>query len=175
MRCSINKCETLWIPLKYPVYISMNHSLLYHSSFEHRGVHIDGIMSSRVRRQAPILKVLANAHPHVCRSILKGADKDLLHCLSECAYNILQGNVHLTPNQKASLTKYKQKIRQVANKRTALKQKQKIVQTGGFLPALLAPLLTSVIAPLAGEAVKGIAKAIRKKKKHGKSNASRRS
>ena len=139
-------------------------------------MHIDGIMSSRVRRQAPILQVLAKAHPHVCQAILKGADKDLLQCLSECAYNILQGNVHLTPSQKASLTKYKQKIRQVANKRTALKQKQKIVQTGGFLPAILAPLLTSVIAPLAGEAVKGIAKAIsKKKKKHGKNNASRRS
>ena len=126
-------------------------------------------MSSRVRRQAPVLKVLGKAHPHVCQAILRGADKELLKCLSECAYNILRGNVKLTPAQKARLTKYKQKLRKVADRKTNLKQKQKLVQTGGFLPALLAPLLTSVIAPLAGEAVKGIAKAVAKKrrKKHG--------
>ena len=126
-------------------------------------------MSTRVKRQANILKALATAHPHVCHVILKGADKDLLKCLSECAYNILQGNVTLTSAQKARLTKYKQKLRKVANRKTSLKEKQKLVQTGGFLPALLAPLLTSVIAPLAGEAVKGIAKAVAKKRrrKHG--------
>ena len=131
-------------------------------------------MSSRVKRQAAILQALAKAHPHVFQAILKGADKDLILCLSECAYNILQGNVHLSPSQKTKLTKYKQKIRQVADKRTALKTKQKTLQTGGFLPALLAPLLSSVIVPLAGKAVKGIIKAI-KKKKNGKSHASRRS
>ena len=126
-------------------------------------------MSARVKRQASVLKALAKAHPHVCRVILKRADKDLLKCLSECAYNILRGNVKLKPAEKARLTKYKQKLRKVSDKKTSLKEKQKLVQTGGFLPALLAPLLTSVIAPLAGEAVKGIAKAVAKKKrkKHG--------
>ena len=126
-------------------------------------------MSARVKRQASVLKALAKAHPHICRVILKGADKDLLKCLSECAYNILRGNVKLKPAEKARLTKYKQKLRKVSDKKTSLKEKQKLVQTGGFLPALLAPLLTSVIAPLAGEAVKGIAKAVAKKKrkKHG--------
>ena len=126
-------------------------------------------MSARVKRQAPILKVLAKADPHICQAILKGAPNDLLKCLSECAYNILRGNVKLKPAEKARLTKYKQKLRKVADEKSSLKEKQKVLQTGGFLPALLAPLLTSVIAPLAGEAVKGIAKAIAKKKrkKHG--------
>lgn len=118
-----------------------------------------------MRRQAHVLHALAKGHPHVCQAILKGADKDLLQCLSECAHNVLQGNIPLSPHQKARLTKYKQKLRQVANRNTALKQKQKIVQTGGFLPALLAPLLTSVIAPLAKTAIGGIAKAIRKKRR----------
>jgi hypothetical protein len=112
-----------------------------------------------------VLQALAKGHPHVCKSILKGADKDLLQCLSECAYNVLQGNVPLTPAQKAKLTKYKQKLRQVGNRKVGLKQKHKIIQTGGFLPALLAPLLTSVIAPLASQAVKGIVKAVAKKRK----------
>lgn len=118
------------------------------------------MMSARVKKQAHLLKALAKAHPHVCHVILKGADKELLKCLSECAYNILQGNVTLTKSQKARLTKYKQKLRKVANKKTSLKEKHKLVQTGGFLPALLAPLLSSVIVPLAGEVVKGIAKSV---------------
>ena len=132
-------------------------------------------MSSRLKRQATVLQALAKSHPHVCQAILQGADKDLLQCLSECANNILRGNVNLTAAQKTQLTKYKQKLRQVADKKTALKRKQQIVQTGGFLPALLAPLIGSVIAPLAEKAVKGIVKAVQKKKRrrHGKSNESR--
>ena len=122
-------------------------------------------MSTRITRQAATLQTLANAHPHVCQAILKGANPDLLKCLSECAHNILKGNIPLSPEEKAELIKYKQKVRQVANKRIALKTKRKTLQTGGFLPALLAPLLSSVIAPLAGQAVKGIIKAVRKKKK----------
>ena len=111
-------------------------------------------MSSRVKRQAPLLHALSKSHPHVCRAILRGADKDLLQCLSECALNILRGNVHLKPAEKASLTKYKQKIRKVAGKKTSLKQKHKLVQTGGFIPALLAPLLKPLILPLATAAFK---------------------
>lgn len=122
-------------------------------------------MSTRVKRQAHVLSALAKSHPHVCKAILRGADKDLLHCLTECAYNIIRGNIPLTPTQKAQLTKYKRQLRNVANKKTGLKQKQKFVQTGGFLPALLAPLLGSVIAPLTKTVVKGISKAFKKKKK----------
>ena len=117
-------------------------------------------MSSRVKRQALILKALSQAHPHVCWAILCGADKDLLQCLSECALNVLKGNVKLTPGQKASLTKYKQKLRKLANKKVSLKEKNRIIQTGGFTPALLTPLLKLIIIPLAGKllqsAVKGM-------------------
>ena len=61
-------------------------------------------MTSRVKRQAPLLLALAKAHPHVCKAILNGIDKDLLQCLSEFALNILKGNVTLKPSEKAKLT-----------------------------------------------------------------------
>lgn len=125
-------------------------------------------MSSRVKRQGHILQALAKAHPHVCKAILRGADKDLLQCLSECAHNVILGNVPLTTSQKAQLTKYKRQLRNVANKKTALKKKVKLVQTGGFLPALLAPLLGSIITPLTKAVIKGFKKKKRKSKpKHG--------
>ena len=136
------------------------------SESEHRNV----VMSSRVKRQAPLLQALAQANPHICKAILRGADKDLLQCLSECALNVLRGNVTLTGPQKAKLTKYKQKLRKVANKKVSLKEKHKIVQTGGFAPALLAPLVKPVIAPLAGKvlsgAVGGLVNKIRKTPRH---------
>ena len=122
-------------------------------------------MSSRVKRQAHVLQTLAKAHPHVCQSILRGADKDLLQCLTECALNVLKGNVNLTPSEKTKLTKYKQKLRKVADKKVPLKQKQKIVQTGGFLPALLAPVVKAVVAPLIGKAIGGVVTGLVKKVK----------
>ena len=115
-------------------------------------------MSSRVKRQAPVLLTLAKAHPHVCKAILRGADKDLLQCLSECALNILRGNVKLAPTDKARLTKYKQKLRKVANKKVSLKQKHRLVQTGGFVPALLLPLLAPLLIPLAKRTLGGLAR-----------------
>ena len=124
-------------------------------------------MSSRLRRQANVLLALAKSHPSVCKAILRGADKDLVQCLSECAYNVLRGNVPLTPVQKAQLTKYKQKLRRVANKKTALKQKQKTFQTGGFVPLIAKALLGPLISLAAKGVVKGLSKKRRGIRRHG--------
>ena len=115
-------------------------------------------MSLRLKQQAHVLCALHKSHPSVCRAILKGADKELIQCLAECCHNILKGNVKLTPSQKAQLTKYKQKIRHVADKKKALKTKVKIIQSGGFLPALLAPLIKPVVIPLVAKAAVGLFK-----------------
>ena len=123
-------------------------------------------MSARVKRQAPVLRVLAQDHPHICQAVLRGADKDLLHCLSECALNVLKGNVNLTPSQKASLIKHKQKLRKIADKKVSLKSKHKIVQTGGFVSALLAPLLKPILIPLATRLVKGAYRKIKNTPNH---------
>ena len=137
-------------------YIRLGKRIRDHWMSRRRRVYIG--MTSRVKRQAPLLLASAKAHPHVCKAILRGADKELLQCLSECALNILKGNVTLKPSEKARLTKYRQKLRKVADKKVSLKQKHKILQTGGFAPALLAPLLAPLIAPLAKRAVGGLAR-----------------
>ena len=120
-------------------------------------------MSARVKKQAPVLLALTKGDPSVRKAILRGADKELLRCISECALNILNGNVPLKPAERKALKKHKNKLRRIVDKKTSLKKKQKIVQSGGFLPLLLGPLL-SVIAPLAGKA---IVHAISKKIHHG--------
>lgn len=117
-------------------------------------------MSARVKRNAHILKVLAHCHPSVQKVIIRGATKDLGVCLGECAHNILRGNVPLKPSDKARLTKYKKQLRKVASKSVSLKKRKEIIQTGGFLSALLVPLLGSVIAPVAKKVVRKIVKNI---------------
>ena len=106
-------------------------------------------MSARVRRHADVLKVLAKAKPNLCKAIIKGGDMDLVHCLCECAHNVLKGTVTLTKAQKVKLGRYKQDLRSVARKQTSPKRKRQVLQKGGFIPALLAPLLAPIIAPLA--------------------------
>ena len=115
-------------------------------------------MSSRVRKHADMLKVLAKTKPATCKAIMQNADKDLVDCLCECAHNILKGNVPLSKPQKTKLTRHKQDLRAIAKKTTRQKEKKDILQKGGFLPALLAPLLAPVIAPLAGKLIKKIFK-----------------
>ena len=122
-------------------------------------------MSARVKRNAHVLHALAQSHPHVVKCIIQGADKDLTDCIGECTHNVLKGNVTLKPSEKARLTKYKLKLRKIASRKATLKSRKKILQTGGFLPALLALLLGSVILPLAKKAVGGIIKSIHKKRK----------
>lgn len=107
-------------------------------------------MSLRLRRFAPLLKFLANASPEVQRTVLRGHDPALMRCLCECAKNVLNGNVPLTPAQKARLRPYKTGLRTLVKKKAPLYRKHTVVQKGGFLPALLAPIAASVIPSILG-------------------------
>ena len=106
-------------------------------------------MSARVRKHADVLKVLSKGKPSLCKAIVKGADPDLIHCLCECAHNVLKGNVPLKSAQMTKLKRHQQDLRTIVKKQTSQKKKKAILQKGGFLPALLAPLLAPLIAPLA--------------------------
>ena len=110
-------------------------------------------MTSRLKRQAPLLQAIAEGNPQVVKAILRGADNELIKCLAECALNILKGGVAFDREQKTNLIKHKQKIRKLTEKKISLKNKHKIIQTGGFATALLAPLLKPIIAPLAGKLI----------------------
>ena len=85
------------------------------------------------------------------RSIAKSASPDLIHCLSEVCYNLLRGAVEISARDKKKLSKYKTHIRKVASKGTSVKSKRTLIQKGGFLPSLLAPLapvIGSILSPL---------------------------
>ena len=106
-------------------------------------------MSLCVQRNAPLLKLLCGAKPALIKAILKGASPDLIKALSECSLNVLKGNVRLTPTQKRQLARHKLGLRTLAKKGTSLKRRRLILQKGGFLGALIKPIL-GVLSGLIG-------------------------
>ena len=100
-------------------------------------------MTKRLCRNLDFLKLLGGKNKSVRKKVLSDAKTDLLKCISDCCHNILNGNIEMTRKEIKSLKKYRQVIREVANKRIALRRKRKILlQHGGALPGLLIPILT---------------------------------
>lgn len=107
----------------------------------------------RLRKQGPTLRFLQKAPASVQRSIIKKASPELVRCICDCAFNILKGNVQISPCHKRKLSKHKTKLRQLTNRRVSIKKKQKSIQTGGFLSVLL-----SALAPVLGGIIGGLTK-----------------
>ena len=105
---------------------------------------------SSLRKYSPHLHVLASSKPAQSRAILKAADSGLVKCICECALNIIKGNVPLSTTHKNRLRRYKKDLRFVAARGNPISKKKRVLQKGGFLPALLAPLLAPVLPALGG-------------------------
>jgi len=90
-------------------------------------------MSSRIRKYLPVLKPINKLGDRAKRDFVRKCDRGFLDCISECAKNVLKSNVPLTDRQKTKLCR--------SRKKTALRKKRRILQKGGFLTALLLPIL----------------------------------
>src|SRR4051812_27341009 len=100
-------------------------------------------MSKRLQRHANLLRTLHRASPAVRRRLLESnCDGDFVCCITECVKNLLQGAVPLNSTQRKKLSAKKSVLRQLAQKKTSLRKKQKLIQSGGFLGALLGPLVS---------------------------------
>ena len=101
---------------------------------------------NRLKRNVSTLKLLEKASPSLRKAILKKASPELIHTICECALNILRSNVPLTNHCKRRLSRHKEKLRKLADKKVSLKTKKSIIQKGGFLPILI-----SALAPVFGK------------------------
>ena len=107
----------------------------------------------RISKHLELLKILKKAKPDHRRAILDSADKELIDCLCECCLNLLSGKVRCSRVTKNKLKRYAPVIRELANRKTSAKRRKNLLmQKGGFLPALLAPIV-SVAGGLIGELV----------------------
>src|SRR6218665_3326565 len=99
-------------------------------------------MSSRILKYLDHLRMLKKATSKMRKKIMTGCNRSLLCCLCECAQNVIKGNVPLSKPQKSKLSRFRDKLRILALKKTRVVVKKKIVQTGGFLAALIPPVLS---------------------------------
>lgn len=101
------------------------------------------------RKEATILRALYHLNAKQRKAVLLQADTKLVRYICECALNILSGNVPLERGHKSRLRKHACTLRKLAEPSGSLSKKKKIiVQRGGFLPALLAPIIGTVLATL---------------------------
>ena len=96
----------------------------------------------RFAKLAPLLRRLKYGVGKKRRDIIRKCDNDLICSLSECCHNVLKGNVPLTPAQKVKLRRKKHNLRKLSIKKTSIKARKKILQRGGFLGALITPILS---------------------------------
>ena len=99
-------------------------------------------MSKKIKRNFIKLVELGSSNPSVRSRILKNCSPDLITAICECAENILNGNVKVTENQRRRLQCHKGMLRKLRKKRqNANKKRLLLTQHGGFLPALMDPIL----------------------------------
>jgi len=99
-------------------------------------------MSTRVKKFLPTLKRICRIGDRARRDYVRKCDNEFIHCVSECAKNLIKGNVPLTTHQMKNLRRRRNDLRALSVKKTSLRKKRKILQKGGFLTALLPPILS---------------------------------
>src|SRR6267154_1498020 len=99
-------------------------------------------MSQTLKKFSPYLRVLQKSSPNVRSKLMKKhCSPEFLKCICECAKNVLAGNVTLSAEHKRRLKHHKRSLRKLAFKKTSMKAKKRIVQSGGFLGTLLGPIV----------------------------------
>jgi len=76
------------------------------------------------------------------RDYIKKCNREFIDCVSECAKNFIKGNVPMTGPLKANFRRRRKDVRALAIKKTSLTKKRRILQKGGFLTAVLPPVLS---------------------------------
>ena len=99
-------------------------------------------MSELTKKYLPVLKRIRKMVDIAKREYICKCDKMFVDCVSECTKNLIKGNVPLSSRQMSILRHKRNDLRALAKKKTFLRLKRKILQKGGFLSALLPPVLT---------------------------------
>ena len=94
------------------------------------------------RKEATVLAALFHFNKEQRKAVLQKANAKLVRRICECTLNILIGKVPLSKGHKCRLRKHTKVLRKLASPDITLQRRKNIiVQRGGVLPALLAPLI----------------------------------
>ncbi|KAF5276366.1 hypothetical protein FQA39_LY18593 [Lamprigera yunnana] len=105
------------------------------------------MMANTVIKNADLLKALSKLGVKERLALLKCLDEKQIHCICECVYNTLKGEVPLSIEQKHRLSRHKTILRRLVKPGEVIKKKKQILlqHGGGFLPLLLTPLLSAIL------------------------------
>ena len=86
-------------------------------------------MSDKIKRNIHFLLLLASteASRHQKLKILDTISKDQLFCLSEIAWNCLQGSLDINASQKATLKRHLSKVRILASRKASIAQRKQVL------------------------------------------------
>ena len=101
--------------------------------------------NNRLAANEAFLRLLHSAHPEQRRQLIKTAAREQILSVCECAHNILESNVILTPKQLDKLRTFRKFVRTVVDRKISISAKKtKLQHSGGFLPTLLEPIIESL-------------------------------
>ena len=107
-------------------------------------------MSSSLERNLPFIRKLKKMNTSNRKKFLKTCSGGIIDCFSELSKNLLKGRVSMTPGQMKHIHRHRRVLRELAKKSNSqAKRRTLLVQSGGFLSALIGPaigLLTSLFA-----------------------------
>jgi len=105
-----------------------------------------------LKSQLLFLHVLKDAKPKDRGALLTTADDDLIKTIVECAINTLNANNKLTKEDKNKLSKYKNRLRALVNRKISFENKCKLlILKGGFI----VPSLISILSGVTGTLISG--------------------
>ena len=99
----------------------------------------------RLKRNKAWVKMLCKARTSSDRKFLLGdADRDHICCIIDCLHNVQNGNVKISPTARKKIMPFKATVKQLLKGKGGVHAKKKLlIQKGGFLPALLVPVLAA--------------------------------
>lgn len=106
-------------------------------------------MSKRVKRNIAILNAIPALKPDQRKGFISHCSDDFILSICEICLNVLKGNIPLNSEQYSRLKKHKTFIKLLADKKSSVKKKRKVVkQSGGFIGPLLSialPFISGLI------------------------------
>ena len=98
----------------------------------------------RVKKNFEILKILSCCNKRMRTSIINSSTHDLIDTICECVLNLLNGNINLSDSEKTHLSKYKNVLRKLLERKKIKEKKKILIQKGGFLQFLLPSVITGL-------------------------------
>ena len=102
-------------------------------------------MSRSVNINLQLLEALVKLKQQPRTTLLNIADKSLVTAICECALNLLNGNVTISPSQKNQLFKERRFIRSLARSRVSWKTKRQLIaRKAHVIPLIIDPAIKAL-------------------------------